>query len=54
VIGRQGKVLKQVGTLAREDMERLFGRAVFLELWVKVKENWSDDERALRGLGYNG
>jgi len=53
VIGRQGKVLKQVGTLAREDMERLFGRAVFLELWVKVKENWSDDERALRSLGYN-
>lgn len=54
VIGRQGKVLKQVGTLARQDMERLFGRSVFLELWVKVKENWSDDERALRSLGYSG
>ncbi len=52
VIGRQGRVLKAVGQQARLDMERLFGRKVFLQLWVKVKEKWSDDERALRSLGY--
>ncbi len=52
VIGHQGRVLKAVGQQARLDMERLFGRKVFLHLWVKVKEKWSDDERALRSLGY--
>jgi GTP-binding protein Era len=52
VIGRQGQMLKQIGTQAREEMERLFGAKVYLQLWVKVKENWSDDERALRSLGY--
>ena len=52
VIGRQGQGLKEVGRQARLDMERLFGRKVFLQLWVKVKEKWSDDERALRNLGY--
>ncbi|WP_297529482.1 GTPase Era [Thiohalobacter sp.] len=51
VIGRQGQMLKKVGREAREDMERLFDRKVFLELWVKVKEGWADDERALRSLG---
>ncbi len=51
VIGRQGRMLKRVGREAREDMERLFGQKVFLELWVKVKEGWADDERALRSLG---
>ncbi len=52
VIGKGGRVLKEVGRQARLDMERLFGQHVFLELWVKVKEGWSDSERALRNFGY--
>ncbi len=52
VIGRQGRVLKAVGSEARKDMESLFDRKVFLELWVKVKEGWSNDEQALQRLGY--
>jgi GTP-binding protein Era len=52
VIGKGGSVLKLVGQQAREDMEKLFQYRVFLRLWVKVKEGWSDDERALRSLGY--
>ena len=54
VIGRGGQVLKEVGQRARLEMERLFGRKVHLELWVKVREGWADDERALRSLGYDG
>jgi len=53
VIGSKGDRLKEVGREAREDMEKTFGRKVFLQLWVKVKEGWADDERALRSLGYN-
>ena len=52
VIGNKGEKLKTIGTEARIDMERLFGTRVFLELWVKVKAGWADDERALRSLGY--
>ncbi len=52
VIGKGGKVLKAVGESARKDLEELLGRKVFLQTWVKVKEGWSDDERALRRLGY--
>jgi len=52
VIGDSGATLREVGRQAREDMERLFDRKVFLETWVKVREGWSDDERALRSLGY--
>jgi GTP-binding protein Era len=52
VIGKSGAMLKSIGKDARLDMEKLFDRKVFLELWVKVKEGWSDDERALRSLGY--
>jgi len=52
VIGRQGRVLKAVGSDARKDMEALFGQKVFLELWVKIKEGWSNDEQALQRLGY--
>ncbi|SFC99821.1 GTP-binding protein Era [Thiohalospira halophila DSM 15071] len=52
VIGRGGTVLKEVGQRARKDMERLFDDRVHLELWVKVREGWSDDERALKSLGY--
>lgn len=52
VIGKGGKHLKTIGEQARLDMERLFDNKVFLELWVKVKSGWADDERALRSLGY--
>ncbi len=53
VIGSKGERLKEVGREARQDMEKAFDRKVFLQLWVKVKEGWADDERALRSLGYN-
>ncbi|WP_438864224.1 GTPase Era [Neptunicella sp.] len=52
VIGKGGSRLKTIGAEARMDMERLFDNKVFLELWVKVKSGWADDERALRSLGY--
>jgi GTP-binding protein Era len=52
VIGKQGERLKAVGTQARQDMEKLFGKKVFVELWVKVREAWREDERALIELGY--
>ena len=44
--------IKTIGMEARADMERLFDNKVHLELWVKVKSGWADDERALRSLGY--
>lgn len=52
VIGRGGERLKEIGRQARIDMERLFDAKVFLQLWVKVKEGWSDNERILGSLGY--
>lgn len=52
VIGKQGQGLKAVGKAARKAMEALFEKKVFLQLWVKVKTDWSDDERALQSLGY--
>ena len=52
IIGTQGSRLKGVGRAARLEMEKLFGRKIFLQLWVKVREGWSDDLRALRSLGY--
>ncbi len=52
VIGNKGSKIKTIGTEARQDMERLFDAKVHLELWVKVKAGWADDERALRSLGY--
>lgn len=52
VIGKSGQHLKKIGAEARKDMENLFDNKVFLELWVKVKSGWADDERALRSLGY--
>lgn len=52
MIGKQGTRLKSIGTEARHDMERLFDMKVFLELWVKVKEAWREDERVLVELGY--
>ena len=52
VIGAGGQKIKTIGMEARADMERLFDNKVHLELWVKVKSGWADDERALRSLGY--
>ncbi len=52
VIGRKGEALKEVATQARIEMERFFGRKVFLQIWVKVKKSWSSDESALIRLGY--
>jgi GTP-binding protein Era len=52
VIGKHGERLKTVGTEARLDMEHLFGMKVFLELWVKVKPAWREDEQMLAELGY--
>jgi GTPase len=54
VIGHGGEQLKEVGRAARIEMSERFGRSVHLETWVKVKENWSDNELALRQLGYDG
>jgi len=52
VIGKGGALLKEVGRSARLELKRYFGRPVHLELWVKVREDWSDDERALRSFGF--
>ena len=52
VIGARGELLKRVSTAARKDMERLFGGKVYLGVWVKVKRDWTGDERLLRQLGY--
>jgi GTP-binding protein Era len=52
IIGKGGEQLKSIGTKARIDMEKMFESKVFLQLWVKVKSGWSDDERALNSLGY--
>ncbi|WP_410211180.1 GTPase Era [Aquirhabdus sp.] len=52
VIGDKGSRLKQIGVEARQDMEKLLEQKIMLTLWVKVKGGWSDDERALKSLGY--
>jgi GTP-binding protein Era len=52
VIGKGGEKLKQIGTQARIDMEKLFGGKVFLELWVQVKSGWADSLKTLKSLGY--
>lgn len=52
VIGRQGSRLKEAGTQARKELENITGKKVNLELWVKVRSGWLDDERSLRSLGY--
>ncbi|WP_353570640.1 GTPase Era [Candidatus Albibeggiatoa sp. nov. BB20] len=52
IIGKQGQKLKAVGEAARKDINELLGRKTFLQLWVKVKENWSNSEEALQQLGY--
>jgi len=52
LIGAKGAKLKEISTQARLDMEKLFDGKVYLEVWVKVKSGWADDERALKSLGY--
>ena len=52
VIGKSGETLKRIASEARQDMERLFDGKVFLEVFVKVKSGWSNDERLLKSLGY--
>lgn len=52
IIGDKGERIKRIGQEARKDMEILFDSKIMLNLWVKVKSGWSDDERALRSLGY--
>ncbi|MDZ7754302.1 MAG: GTPase Era [Gammaproteobacteria bacterium] len=54
VIGHGGRILKKAGADARRDLESMLEGKVFLRTWVKVKENWSDDERLLRRMGYDG
>ena len=52
VIGEGGERLKRIGSEARQDLERLLDARVFLELWVKVRSGWADDESHLRSYGY--
>ena len=52
VIGKQGSLLKQVGTQARKDIEMLLGSKVYLELWVKVQKDWRNKQTQLRDFGY--
>lgn len=52
VIGQKGAKLKEISTQARLDMEKLFGGPVYLEIWVKVKSGWADNEAGLRAYGY--
>ena len=52
IVGKNGAELKMVGTYAREDLEKLFGTKVYLNLWVKVKENWRDSRAAVGNFGY--
>jgi GTP-binding protein Era len=52
LIGKHGTMLKEIGRQAREEMERLLGSKIFLELWVKVKKDWRNREAMLKSLGY--
>ena len=54
IIGKQGAMLKKIGESARRDIERFMGTKVFLQMWVKVKENWRDSDVMLRNFGYGG
>ncbi len=52
VLGKRGKMLKEIGIRARQDIERLLGSKIYLELWVKVKKDWRNKEQQLKYLGY--
>jgi GTP-binding protein Era len=53
VIGKNGSQLKKIGSLARADIERLLGSKVYLQLWVKIRADWADDEQSLAAFGYS-
>ena len=53
IIGKQGAMLKKIGEMARVEIEAFMGTKVFLQTWVKVKENWRDSQSLLRNFGYN-
>ena len=53
IIGKNGAMLKKIGQYAREDIERFMGAKVFLQTWVKVKENWRDSRTMMKNFGYN-
>ncbi|MCL2576646.1 MAG: GTPase Era [Defluviitaleaceae bacterium] len=53
IIGKKGEMLKKIGTAARRDIQRLLGSPVYLELWVKVKKNWRDNDFLLKNFGYS-
>ena len=53
IIGKNGAMLKKISTEARQDIERFMGTKVYLETWVKVKENWRDNMNYIRSFGYD-
>lgn len=53
IIGKQGKMIKEIGTKARYDIERLLGSKIYLTLWVKIKKNWRDSDFLIKNYGYN-
>ncbi|PYZ94256.1 GTPase Era [Salipaludibacillus keqinensis] len=53
IIGKQGKMLKEIGKLAREDIQKILGSKIFLEIWVKVEKDWRNKPKYLRELGYD-
>ena len=53
IIGKQGQMIKSIGSKARYDMERLLGSKIYLTLWVKVKKNWRDSDFLIKNYGYN-
>ena len=52
IIGKDGAMLKKISTLARQDMEKFMGTKVYLETWVKVRENWRDNANYVKDFGY--
>ncbi len=53
VIGKQGNMLKKIGSRSRTDVERLLGSPIYLQLWVKVKKDWRDSDFLLKNFGYD-
>ena len=53
IIGKSGATIKKIGTYAREDIEKMLDAKVFLDLYVRVKENWRDSDFNIQNLGYN-
>ena len=52
IIGKHGAMLKKIGAMAREDIEAFMGTKVYLQTWVKVKENWRDRDGLLKNFGF--